>query len=652
MLNQLLQLSVAGVAQGCVYALVALGFVLIYKATETVNFAQGDLMMLGAFFALTASVILGWPYWATILFAVAAMAVVGMLIERLVLRPVLGQPAFTVVMITIGVGYVLRGVVTMMPGWGTDTFTLPTPFSEGVLKFGGVIFAVQQLAVIGMTTALCAVLYVFFRYAKLGVAMQATSQNQLAAAYMGIPVRRVNMLVWGLSAGVAAFAGILLAPVTFVHSNMGFIGLKAFPAAVVGGFGSVPGRHCRWTDHRPGRSACRVLPARRIQGRRRLCRRPRGAADQALGHLRRNRQEEGVSHAVHFQNAVRAGHPPVQARGPEVLVRAAHGGPARGTVRARRVRHVADALRAHLFDRRPGADAAGGFHRADFARPRGLPRGRGLHRGAAAGQRRAVLVSLPCAALFAAVLGLVVGLPALRLKGIYLAIATLAFNVIVEEVITRWESLTGGNSGLHLKPVELFGLRLDGDAGFYYLCLALTILCVIALLNLLRSPTGRAFVAIRDSEISASCMGVNLAKYKTLSFAISAALTGIGGALYAHKVTFISPEQFTLLQSIELVTIVILGGVGSLHGAVLGAAFLIVLPQLISVAKDYLPGNVAGSGLQSIVFGMVLIGFIVFEPLGLYGRWLKVRTWFELFPFYRRGMFRRQKSYMKSERLR
>jgi len=224
-----------------VYALVALGFVLIYKATETVNFAQGDLMMLGGFFALTASVIMGWPYWATILFAVAAMAIVGMLIERVVLRPVLGQPAFTVVMITIGVGYALRGVVTMVPGWGTDTYTFPTPFADGTFKLGEVIFAVQQVAVILMTAALVAALYVFFRFSKLGVAMQATSQNQLAAAYMGIPVRRVNMMIWGLSAGVAAFAGILLAPVTFVHSNMGFIGLKAFPAAVVGGFGSVPG---------------------------------------------------------------------------------------------------------------------------------------------------------------------------------------------------------------------------------------------------------------------------------------------------------------------------------------------------------------------------------------------------------------------------
>jgi branched-chain amino acid transport system permease protein len=236
-----LQLLLAGTAQGCVYALVALGFVLIYKATETVNFAQGDLMMLGAFFALTGATVLGLPYWLTIGFAIAMMALVGMLAERLILRPVLGHPAFTVVMITIGLGYVLRGVVTMVPGWGTETYQIPTPYAVDVWRLGGVVLPVQQLMVIAMTAGLCAALYLFFRHSRLGIAMQATSQNQLAAYYMGIPVRRVNMMIWGLSAGVAAFAGILLAPVTFVHSNMGFIGLKAFPAAVVGGFGSVPG---------------------------------------------------------------------------------------------------------------------------------------------------------------------------------------------------------------------------------------------------------------------------------------------------------------------------------------------------------------------------------------------------------------------------
>jgi branched-chain amino acid transport system permease protein len=224
-----------------VYALVALGFVLIYKATETVNFAQGDLMMLGAFFALTGSTVLGLPYWLTIVFAVASMLAIGMLLERAVLRPVLGYPAFTVVMVTIGVGFVLRGVVTMIPGWGTETYRLETPFAEGVMRVGGVVIAEQQLAVILHTAALCLVLYAFFRFTRIGVAMQATSQNQLAAYYMGIPVRRINMLIWGISAGIATIGGILLAPMTFVHSNMGFIGLKAFPAAVVGGFGSVPG---------------------------------------------------------------------------------------------------------------------------------------------------------------------------------------------------------------------------------------------------------------------------------------------------------------------------------------------------------------------------------------------------------------------------
>ena len=262
------------------------------------------------------------------------------------------------------------------------------------------------------------------------------------------------------------------------------------------------------------------------------------------------------------------------------------------------------------------------------------------------------VVSLVSAALLSAAVGIIVGLPALRLKGIYLAIATFAFNVIVEEIVTRWELLTGGNSGKLLKAVEMFGFRLASQESFYYLCLTLAVLSCLALVNLLRSPTGRAFVAIRDFEVSASCMGINLARYKTMSFALSAGLTGIGGALYAHKVGFISPEQFTLIQSIELVTIVIIGGVGSLHGAVFGAAFIIMLPQGIAIAKGWLPEAIPQAGLQSVVFGMILIVFIIFEPYGIYGRWLKIRAYFDVFPFYRRGTFRRQRSYLRSERLR
>ena len=238
---QFVQLVISGVALGCIYGLIALGFVLIYKATETVNFAQGELMMLGAFCGLAGSTLLGFPFWVSVLGTLAAMALFGVLTERLVIRPILGQPAFSIVMLTIGIGYVARGAITMIPTIGTETHTLPVPYKDQVWRLGELVLSAEQVVVIGVTAVLCALLYAMFRFTRLGIAMQAASQNQLAAYYMGIPVKRLNGLVWGLAALVAAIAGLLLAPITFVYANMGFIGLKAFPAAVVGGFGSLPG---------------------------------------------------------------------------------------------------------------------------------------------------------------------------------------------------------------------------------------------------------------------------------------------------------------------------------------------------------------------------------------------------------------------------
>ncbi|HEX2013288.1 MAG TPA: branched-chain amino acid ABC transporter permease [Roseateles sp.] len=238
---QVLQVLIGGVAQGCIYGLIALGFVLIYKATETVSFAQGDLMMLGAFLGLALLSAAGLPFWLTIPCVILAMTAFGLLLERLVISPILGQPAFAIVMLTIGIGYVARGAITMIPGIGTETHALEVPYRGALLTVGSVVLAVEQLVVIAMTALLCAALFLLFRYSKVGIAMQASSQNQLAAYYMGIPVKKLNGLVWGLASAVAAIAGLLLAPITFVHANMGLIGLKAFPAAVVGGFGSLPG---------------------------------------------------------------------------------------------------------------------------------------------------------------------------------------------------------------------------------------------------------------------------------------------------------------------------------------------------------------------------------------------------------------------------
>ena len=261
-------------------------------------------------------------------------------------------------------------------------------------------------------------------------------------------------------------------------------------------------------------------------------------------------------------------------------------------------------------------------------------------------------VALAVAAGLSAAVGVVVGLPALRVKGIYLGIATLSFGFIVEEVFARWESATGGNAGKSVGSPDIFGWKADTGDSFYFLCLAITVLCTLGVINLLRSSTGRAFVAIRDSEISAQSMGINLAYYKTLSFAISAALAGVGGALYAHQIRFLSPDQFNIIQSIDLLLMVVIGGLGFIHGAFLGAIFLIGLPQGISAVKDFLPDAIGQApGLKSVIYGAVLIAFVMFEPMGLYGRWLKIRTYLQLFPFYRKGMFKRQKSFQKSDRL-
>jgi len=273
-------------------------------------------------------------------------------------------------------------------------------------------------------------------------------------------------------------------------------------------------------------------------------------------------------------------------------------------------------------------------------------------------------------------IGAMVGFPALRLQGIYLVIATISFALIVEEILARWESVTNGNEGMRVKTLSLLGVPVPRDSpAFYFLCLAVLVLTIVGTLNLLRSPTGRVFVAIRDSETAARSMGVNVALYKVKSFAISAAITGFAGVLFAHKLSFISPEMFTLQLSIEFIIVILIGGTFSLHGAVLGAIFIVMIDPFLTYLKDDMPGIIAGiaatfgagsataanvqskvaafaslNGLKGAIYGIIIVLFVLFEPLGLYGRWLKIKLFFQLFPLYKRATFKRQKIYVKSER--
>ena len=236
-----LQLMVGGLANGCVYGLIALGFVLIYKATEQVNFAQGDMMMLGAFIAIGLGNEShgGLPFWLACAGAILIMAAFGMAVERTLLRPLFGQSQIAVVILTIAFGFVLRFIAGAI--WGHDPLVMDHPVAGTNVAVGEVVLSADEIAVIAVTVLLTGLLYLFFSRTRLGVAMQAASQNQLAAYYMGIPVKRVHGLTWMLAGATAAVAGILFAAKGSVDPSAGLLGIKAFAAAVIGGFGSLPG---------------------------------------------------------------------------------------------------------------------------------------------------------------------------------------------------------------------------------------------------------------------------------------------------------------------------------------------------------------------------------------------------------------------------
>ena len=231
-------LLVIGLAQGCGYALVALGFVFIYRATEIVNFAHGELMMLGAFAVLTFAELGGLGFWAAAALGILSLGVFGYLLDAIVMRRVIGESQTSIFILTVALGVMLKALAGMI--WGYTPLVLQTPF-QGTVQLGSITIATSRLAIIAGTVIICAMLYLFLSKSRLGLAIQAASQNQLAAYYSRIPVKRLVSIVWAIGAMVAAVAGLLMAPVTQVSPEITVIGIKALAGAVVGGFGSIPG---------------------------------------------------------------------------------------------------------------------------------------------------------------------------------------------------------------------------------------------------------------------------------------------------------------------------------------------------------------------------------------------------------------------------
>jgi branched-chain amino acid transport system permease protein len=248
-------------------------------------------------------------------------------------------------------------------------------------------------------------------------------------------------------------------------------------------------------------------------------------------------------------------------------------------------------------------------------------------------------ITIPSGGIVASFFGTLLGIPCLRLKGLYLAMATMSFGVVVEYTVTHWESLTMGVRGISIPAPSLLGYTLGDPSKLFYVTIFFVALLTLGAKNIARTRVGRAFVAIRDRDVAAEIIGVNLTKYKVMAFAISAFYGGVAGGLYSYSTGYLHPENFTLLLSIEYIAMIIVGGLGSILGSIFGAVFLTVMPDIIKGVAEFLGQSIVflqgryDEEWNIAAFGLLIMVFLIVEPTGLNGIWIRIKTGFKNWPF-------------------
>lgn len=598
--------TVNGLIIGNIYALLAVGLALIFGVSHLINFAHGSVYTVGAYIGWASITYLHTPLPVTILLVVLGSGALGMLIERVGLRPLQGAARIAPLLATIGISFVLDILVQLV--FSPDPRSLPTQLPDWRLQIGTGTIGALDILIAGIGVASAAVLFVFLRFTKLGWAVRATAQDRDAAQQMGVDVDRVNQTVFAIAAALGGLSGLL---VGMYYNNispaMSFQAtLKGVVATVVGGVGNVPGAIV-------GSLLLGLIESYGVA---------------ILGTPYRNLFAFALLLVILVwkPNGLfgrKRALPPEPLTGTFIAPSKPWHIPRRALAAV-----FAAAVALPLFDPSPyllqtltnawlyGALALSLTLVAGTIGQISLGHAGLLAIGAYASSLLVLDLHLPvgtgivAAGILTSLIGTALIFPAFRLRGHYVSIATLGIGEIVALTILNWESLTHGPIGVSgIPPLSLFGRDASSNQAIYWASFGAMVLLALLQWRLLRSHLGRTFRAVREDEVAARAYGVSPDRYKALAFGFGGFAAGVSGAFTAHMYSYINHETFGSQISILALTMVILGGLGNISGALLGAVALVSLPELFRVTAEY----------RMLIYGVALLLLIRFRPQGLLG---------------------------------
>jgi branched-chain amino acid transport system permease protein len=612
-MQQALEIIIGGLLQGGAFALVALGFALVFRVTGTVNLAQGAFVVVGALLLYTFHQVLLWPLWIAFIASLAVTVLIGVLLAQFVLEPALRKlPTAGMVILTAGLLTLFEGAILLC--WGSQPYQLE-PFSGSrPYEVFGLRFPTQSPWDAGATVLIVFALWYVLQKTTVGKALRAVSENPAAAALMGINVKQMTILSYAVAAGIGGIAGMVIGPIVSlqfdgggIFTNAGFIsvtigGIASFFGAVVGGLGLglIEQGAAGYISSLFSTTIALVLLLVM------LILRPTGII---AGRIRRR---EDVRDIPHNQSSVSTKLSPIQGR---VL-----GG----------IMLVLLAFAPLLLNAFGGGGLlsslviAGIFFIALLGLDVVLGYGGQISLGHAAfmamgGYTAAICcVKLHWAPLVGVLLGLVVSLlcatvlsmVTIRLRGHYMALATLSFGLLIDTLTVGLSDLTGGPSGMTGIPNFSIGSYVfAGPVANYYLVWGVVLVGLLVLGNAMRSDFGRVLRSIRTDQTAALALGVDVPRYKLYAFLIGAAFASIAGSLLAFDFQFLSPDMVSTQQSFLIITMLVVGGEGTLVGPVIGVVLLTLLPTAFQFLANY----------KTLASGILLVTAMLYFPSGLYG---------------------------------